>query len=536
MPRLAGKDRNQVILFCLEQEIAEDSEVRLVDAFAECFALEDFKFKVKGKAKDGRPAYEVLDLLKLYLYGYLNRIRSSRQLERLCKINIEVQWLLKGLRPSHMTINSFRKENSRPLLKVFREFNRFLRGEGLFDEDTVGVDGSKFRAQNSKKNNYNEKKVKSHLKYVDKQTEAYLELLDENDSMESGDFTEENRLDLAQKLDHLTQRRKRYEALEQKIEEAQEQGITQVSTTDPDARALPKKMNIVEVSYNVVATAEAKNKLITNFEVTNQHDTYALGLAARKAKRALGKTAKDSIKVLADKGFDTGAELKTCIENNIETYVAPKRRANALKDKAFNKDQFKYDHEQDCYVCPVGEQLKSNGKLYKKNNGKLRKAYHVKHYKLPFATCNSCVHRLACAGAANLLNSKGRYIERNEYEDYIEENIERVGLNKALYRKRQEIIEHPFGTIKRQWGYDYTLLKTISKVRGEFALIFTVYNLRRAITILGVKELLERLKQLIALRNGLFRSYFKLFSSMIAKPVFLLLKIRSANKVHQMLW
>lgn len=189
-----------------------------------------------------------------------------------------------------------------------------------------------------------------------------------------------------------------------------------------------------------------------------------------------------------------------------------KNRANKLKNKAFNKNQFIYDHEQDAYICPKGESLKSNGTLYKKNNGKLRQAFHVKHYKLPYAICAACEHRMECAGPANLSNSKGRYIERNEYEDYIEENKERVQQYKELYRKRQQIIEHPFGTIKRQWGYDHTLVKGRKKVAAEFALIFTAYNLRRAISILGFKTLLEKLGEAASLFKIEYRRYFKAFS------------------------
>jgi transposase len=498
-------------MICLEQEIGKNAEVRLIDAFIDWLPLQEMRFINKGKSKEGRPAYQTSDLLKLYIYGYLNRVRSSRQLEKHCSINIEIQWLLKGLQPCHQTINTFRKNNARPLLKVFRKFNRFLRVEGAFDEDTVAIDGSKFRAQNSKKNNFNEKKINDHLNHIDKQTKAYLKELEENDCSEISDSTEENRLLIAQKLEHLNQRRNKYQALEKDLKVAHEKGITQISTTDPDARALPKKMNIVEVAYNVVTSVEAKNKLITNFEVTNKHDTYALSLAARKAKKALGKTGNESIKVLADKGFDTGAELKSCIQNNIETYVAPKKRVNALKGKRFNKSKFEYDHEQDLYTCPKGEILRSNGKSYRKNNGKLRKSYRVKHYKTAFSVCNNCEHRLACAGLSNLNNSKGRYIERNEYEDYIEENIERVRLNKPLYRQRQAVVEHPFGTIKRQWGFDYTLLKTMPKVRGEFALIFTAYNLRRAISIFGVELLLEKLKGSLFYVKSRFSAFSKPF-------------------------
>ena len=171
MPTITGKNRNQMSMFCLEQEIGKDSEVRLIDAFVDWLPLEEMRFQTKGESIEGRPAYQIGDLLKLYIYGYLNRIRSSRQLEKHSRINIELQWLLKGLLPCHQTINTFRKENGRSLRKVFRKFNGFLRGEGAFDEDTVAIDGSKFRAQNSKKNNYNEKKVKDHLKYIDIATE-----------------------------------------------------------------------------------------------------------------------------------------------------------------------------------------------------------------------------------------------------------------------------------------------------------------------------------------------------------------------------
>jgi hypothetical protein len=278
------------------------------------------------------------------------------------------------------------------------------------------------------------------------------------------------------------------------LEQARESGQTQVSTVDPDARALPKKMNIVEVSYNVLTAAELKNKLITNFEVSNTSDRYALSGMALGARKVLGKQPGEKLTVLADKGFDTGVELKACIENDIVTLVAPKKRIDPKKDPQYNKDQFTYDAEKDHYTCPEGHYLQTNGTWYKRNNGKHRKPYKVKHYKLPFSICQACPHRMNCAGASNLKNSKGRYIERSEYQEYIDENIERVKLNKELYRKRQETVEHQFGTIKRQWGFDHTLLKTKEKVKAEFSIIFTVYNLRRAMSILGIKELIRRLK------------------------------------------
>ena len=494
--KLTGGDRNQFQMICLENIVSPESHARAVDAFVDFLDVKKLGFKIKGETKNGRPAYTAGDLLKLYFYGYLDRVRSSRRLGREAETNVEAMWLMKGLRPCYKTIADFRKDNPAAFKAAFRSFNIFLRDEDLFSDDTVATDGSKFRAQNSKKNNYNEKKINDHLKYIGKQTERYLREMDELDSLEdAGEIRLEQATAISEKLDHLTKRKMKYDGLKNDILQAHEKGITQISTTDPDARALPKKMNIVEMGYNAVITCEADNSLITNFETLNGHDTYALGDAALNAREALGKKEGEQIRQLADKGFDTGVELKTCAENNVLTYVSPKSRVSPKKDTRSNKDAFFYDHEKDAYICPEKKELTSNGKWYNKNNGKLRKAYRVKHYKLPFAICNACPCRLECAGRANLDNSKGKYIERVEYQDYIDENIERVKLNKELYRKRQEIVEHPFGTIKRQWGYDHVLVKGLEKVDGEFSIIFTTYNLRRAISIFGVKKLINKLRE-----------------------------------------
>jgi len=516
--KLIGQDRNQFQLFCLEEYVSPGSYARVVDAFVDFLPLEETGFTQKGEIKNGRPAYPAGSLLRLYFYGYINRVRSSRRLQREAETNIEAIWLLKGLQPCYKTIADFRKDNPVAFKAAFKKFNLFLRGEGLFSDDTVATDGAKFRAQNSKKNNYNEKKVNDHLNYIEKQTEQYIKEMDELDKEEDAeDIRLEQAVHISEKLDHLAKRKEKYDRLKEDISEAHKKGVTQVSTSDGDARALPKKMNIVEVGYNAVITCEAGNKLITNFETRNEHDTYALSAAGLNAREALGKKEDEHINQLADKGFDTGAELKVCIENNIRTYVAPKKRVHAKKNTRFNKDRFIYDEEKDVYICPEKKRLKTNGRWYNKNNGKLRRAYKVKHYKLPFATCNACPHRMECAGKSNIDNSKGRYIERSEYQEYIDENIERVTLNKELYRRRQEIVEHPFGTIKRQWGYDYTLMKGLRKVSGEFAIIFTTYNLRRAISIFGVKALVEKLREASFFIYRHNMAYFKLYPAIIIK-------------------
>ena len=518
-----GQNRDQLQMMSLEMLVSADSLVRLIDVFVDILDMDGLGFEQKGQINNGAPAFPASALLKLYYYGYLNRVRSSRRLEREVQTNVEAMWLLKGLSPGYKTIANFRKDNARALEQAFYKLNAFLKGEGLFDEDKVAIDGSKFRAQNSKKNNYNAKKVEQHLDYINKQTQEYLSALDQLDSEEETESEREQRIAIAEQLDDLQKRQDKYELLQRQVEQAREQGETQISTVDADARALAQRMNIVEVGYNVLTSADLKNKLITNYEVSNKLDTYALSGMALKAREVLNKQQGEQLTVLADKGFDTGVELKACIENDVETLVSPKSRVNAKKEKAFNKDQFEYDVEQDVYVCPTGEQLRPNEKWYVKNNGRHRKSYRVRHFKLPFKICNACAHRLECAGQANLKNSKGRYVERSEYQEYIDENVERVKLNQALYRKRQQIIEHPFGTIKRQWGYNYTLLKTKEKVSGEFALIFTAYNLRRAVSILGVQGLIKRLKEAFDLLNERKQGILRRFKPQILSPLFFLL-------------
>ena len=496
----AHQDRNQLRMFCLENAVRQDSIVRVIDAFVDALDLDQFGFIIKGKIKNGAPAFRASDLLKLYYYGYLNRVRSSRRLQREAQTNLEAMWLLQGLRPGYKTIANFRKDNPKPLKKVFRSFNLFLKDQDLFDDRVAAVDGSKFRAQNSKKNNYNKKKVDRHLKYIDNKTEEYLKLLDETDKADAEGQVEseiqiEQRNQIAEKLDHLSTRKEQYQVLDKQITKAREDGNSQVSTSDPDARALPKKMNIVEVGYNVVTAAERKNKFITNFNVTNQNDTYALSDIALKAKKLLQNDPNTPFIVLADKGFDTGHELKICHDNGIQTVVATKKRNTNKKNPKFATNKFPYDEKGDFYTCPKGHQLTSNQREYpKKAYGDHRKPYKFKRYTCSFNICKKCPFKEDCVGASQLKASKGRHIERTEYQPYIEDNTAQYKASKELYRERQALVEHQFGTIKRQWGFDYTLLKTTEKVEGEFAIAFTCYNLRRAVSILGIKELIRRLK------------------------------------------
>jgi len=490
MPQIEGTNRYQLQMLSLDQLIAEDHLVRVIEAFIDYLPLEQMGFVIKGKSQEGRPAYRADILLKLYLYGYQNRIRSSRRLEMECTRNVELWWLLNQQVPCYKTIANFRKDNPKALKKTFRQFNVLCKDWSLFEGATIAVDGSKFKAQNSKKNNYNAKKIKRHLDYIDSKTAEYFQQLNQIDQQEQ---TKEDRQVIKDKWDLLNQRRKKYEHLEKVLEKISQDGELQISTSDPDARALPLHMGIVDVGYNVQSAVDAANKMIIDYEVTNKKDTYALSHIAGRSKDLLGV---DQLDVLADKGYHNGFEIKACAHQHITTYVSPRDTSVKAKHRAYRKDQFTYNPAQDSFVCPEFQVLKSNGNWYKKNVGKNRKPYRVKVYKLPFHICNACPVKLLCAGKANLNNSKGRTIERSEYEDYIKANKDRVNRNKDYYRRRQAIVEHPFGTIKRNWGFDYTLLKTKEKVTAEFALIFLSYNLRRAMSVLGALEIIRRLKKL----------------------------------------
>jgi len=505
MTHRTGTDRSQLMLIptCLDDLIGGDSPVRLVDAFVKAVDLESHGFGQVRTRERGAPPYHPAPLLKLYLYGYLNRIRSSRQLEKACHINIEVKWLMQDLQPSHTTIADFRKRHPKPLKEVFRTYNRFLRSEGLFGKEMVAVDGSKFRAQNAMKNNYTEDKIERHIEYIDRQLEQYIHDLDSADTEETQPLPPETETRVAGAVKKLMLRHFKYTGLKKQLEQS---GNSQVSTTDPDARALPLHRNIVEVGYNVQTATDGKHNLVVHFEVTNENDQYALSPTATAARQELGLSRQESLAVLADKGYPTGSELAKCAENNIVTYVAPRETAAKPAEGRYSKDDFAYNGSGGHYICPHNERLTTNGAWYEKNSRrKGHKPYRFQRYTISFATCGVCPLRERCLSKSLQKYRQGRYIERSEFEDYIVANRKRVEANRELYRRRQAIVEHPFGTIKRQWGYSFTLLKTLKKVEGDFALIFTAYNLRRSMSLLGVKPLINKLK---GLKNSLKSCFF----------------------------
>lgn len=464
MKYIQGQDRNQITLFpiSLEASVEQDSEVRAIDAFVDSLDMEKMGFKVDF-GENGRPAYHPGDLLKLYLYGYMNRIRSSRQLEKQTKINMEVMWLLRGLSPDHNTISNFRRDNPKAIKRSFQKSVEIAKLFKLIGGKLLAGDSTKLRAQNSKKNNFNQKKIDRHKAYIEKKLEEYQEALAQSE----GDEKQQVKQQIAQQK----RRKEKYDKMEDHL---QESGENQISTTDPDSRQMISRNNITEVAYNVQTTVDSKYNIPIDYKVTNENDSKAMGKMLVRAKVILKS---DNFTVLYDKGYHTGSEFKKAAQLGIDVLVAiPTVAANAPNPK-YNVEHFKYNKEGDYYLCPQGKELHTTGTWHQ------AKTYKFKRYTTK--ACMSCPVKTACSKA-----KYGKGIQRSEYQEYINSNKERIENNKDYYRRRQAIVEHPYGTIKRQWGFSYIMTKKyIKRAQADVGLIFIAYNLRRLINIIGLEKL-----------------------------------------------
>lgn len=511
-----GSTRDSLTPFplCLEDWVSPDNEVRVIDAFVDWLDLKVLGFQHTTDNLLGTSVYPPSMLLKLYLYGYLNRIRSSRRLELECTRNIELHWLLHQMTPKYHTIADFRKIHLIVLKNVFKEFTQFCIAISLVDGETVAFDGTKIRAQNNTKNNFNAARLKKLLDRIDlksKEYEQYLIDLDEQDKRETPVIAAlikgKTREDIAKSLVILEQRRATYKEYEAQLAQLALEGCSteqlQISTVDPDARSLPFKQNTTEVGYNVQTAGDAKNKLIIHFDVTNVGDNNALAALSADTKQILHLKKEDTLKALADTGYHTGHQLQACAEQNVITYVAPPEakivKTTPTETALFTKDQFSYDPQKDVYICPNKQELSTNGTWYEHKASRIGIAPRkYKQYTLPAKTCLACPFAEKCQ-ANRAKQWHGKTIERAEFDDAIEANLKRTTQDSTAYKQRKEIIEHPFGTIKRSYGYYYTLLRTKRKVAGEFALIYLCYNLRRVINILGIYELKEALNNTFAI-------------------------------------
>jgi transposase len=488
MQYIQGKNREQSILFpqSLDQIISADNEVRIIDLFAESINLADFKFVTKN-ATEGRPAYNPKDLLKLFVYGYLNSIRSSRVLEKECHRNVEVMWLMKQLAPDHNTIANFRKDNEKAIRQVFRHTVSIAAQFNLIGGTLIAGDSTKLRAQNSKKNNFNESKIEQHLVYIDNKLNEYHKALETADN--------ENKQIIQAEIDKQNNRKDFYNTLSNDLDQT---GDTQISTTDPDSRQMITRNNITEVAYNVQTIVDAKHNLPIDYKVTNENDSKAMGTMLRRAKTILKTT---DFTALYDKGYHTGSEIKKGIEMGIQIMVAVPGVASFAPDDQYNFDKFIYNQPADTYTCPQQQTLATNGNWYQKS--KQRYIYFIKQYKTN--ACKDCPALALCTK-----NKKGRMVERSEYQPYIEQNKKNIEANKETYKRRQAIAEHPYGIIKRQWGFYYiSTKKGLKRASADVGLMFVAFNLRRLMNIVDKNAFKKFLKELVAfffLKKGLAKA------------------------------
>jgi transposase len=498
MKFITGTNRNQLPLFAssIDDAIAQDNEVRLIDLFVDSLKLSDFGFALDF-VENGRPAYHPSDLLKLFIYGYLNRMRSSRTLEKECFRNIELMWLMKGLVPDHNTISNFRKDNPKAIARVFRATVKLASHFELIGGTLVAGDSTKLRAQNSKKNNFNPGKIERHIAYIDARLEEYNLAL----AKEDGDL--EQQQIIAKKIKKHNVQKQKYIEYQNTIDTT---GVTQISTSDPDSRQIMTRNNISEVAYNVQTVVDALHNIPVDFKVTNENDSKAMGGMLRRTKTILGH---NDFVAIYDKGYHTGSEFEYASRLGIDVLVAIPGVSAHAPDVAFDVEHFKYDKTTDSYTCPANETLNTNGNWYAKKNGK--SITQMKHYKTN--ACLTCELFKKCTK-----NVKGRLIERSQYADLIYQNKVRIENNYEIYRRRQAIVEHPYGVIKRQWDFYYIMTKkTIKHASADVGLIFTSYNLRRIFNLMDQNALKQYLK-VLALLFGVLKSIFKAFFDFIFIP------------------
>ena len=481
MKFIQGHNRTQINLFpvSLDQSIDPDNEVRIIDLFVDSLSIKDYGFRTDFP-ENGRPAYHPADLLKLFIYGYMNKLRFSRYLEKECRRNIEVMWLLKCLRSDHNTISNFRRDNPKAIKKVFRTTVQIAKHFDLIGGKLIAGDSTKLRAQNSKKNNYNQAKIDRHIAYIDNKLEEYTRALAENDG--------DNRMKIEAEINKQEERKAAYRDFEKKLRES---GEPQISLSDPESRQIMIRNNITEVAYNVQTTVDSKNNIPIDYKVTNQNDSKAMGNMVRRAKSILRT---NDFTVLYDKGFQTGSELKTVQDIGVETIVAVPGvpSTSQAPDPLFNYEFFTYSKEDDTYTCPQGKILSTNGSWYKERTSSGNIIW-FKQYKIK--ACKHCRLRSECTRS-----KKGRLIQRSEYAEYYERNRNNTLEKEHLYKRRQAIVEHPYGTIKRQWGFNYVLTKQgINRASADVGFMFIAYNLRRIGNILTMNLLKEYLRILVSL-------------------------------------
>ena len=472
-----GTDRGQSTLFpeCLEDWIGENNAVRVIDAFVDGLGLAELGFDRVQPQATGRPSYHPSVLLKLYIYGYLNRVQSSRRLEREAGRNVEVMWLTGRLVPDHKTIADFRKDNGPAIRRVCSRFVALCRQLGLLAEAGVAIDGSKFKAVNNRDRNFTSAKMKRRMAQIEESVARYLRQLDSADRQEPSEALAMRTTRLKEKIAKLEQEMERLEALESQRQAAPDQ---QISLTDPDSRSMATSgRGSGVVGYNVQAAVDTKHHLIVAHAVINLgNDCAQLSPMAKQAKAALEV---DTLDVVADRGYFDSEEILACEQADISVTLPKPLTSGAKAQGRFGKQDFRYLADEDVYLCPAGERL--TYRFTREEGGLALRRYWTN-------ACPTCAIKELCTPA------KERRISRWEHEHVLETVQRRLDENPQAMRQRRETVEHPFGTIKARMGATHFLMKRLKNVRTEMALSVLAYNLTRVMSILGIRPLIAAIR------------------------------------------
>jgi transposase len=474
---LVGADRGQSTLLpeCLDEWIDENNPVRAVDAFVDALDLGKLGFEGVVPEVTGRPSYHPSALLKLYIYGYLNRVQSSRRLEREAGRNLEVIWLLGRLVPDDKTIADFRKDNGSAIRKVCAQFVALCRDMGLLTKASVAIDGSKFKAVNNRDRNFTRAKVERRRAQLEESVARYLSQLDTADLQEPSEALAAKTAHLKEKLAKLESEMQRLAAMEKQMLASPDQ---QISLTDPDSRSMATSgRGSGVVGYNVQVAVETEHHLIVTHEVTNSgSDRAQLANMGRQAREALGV---DKLEAVADRGYYNSTEIKACDDAGVAVTLPKPMTSGAKSDGRFGKQDFVYNAAEDVYRCPAGEKLAY--RMTTEQDGKMMRRYWTN-------ACPNCLLKSKCT------TGNERRIPRWEHEHVLEAAQKRLDENPQAMRARRETVEHPFGTLKMRMGATHFLMKRLPKVATEMALHVLAYNLTRVMNIVGVKPLLAAIR------------------------------------------
>jgi transposase len=462
---------------CLDDFIDESNPVRVIDVFVDELGLAEMGFEGVEPAATGRPSYHPSVLLKLYIYGYLNRVQSSRRLEREAGRNVEVMWLLGRLTPDHKTIADFRKDNGPALRKVCARFIELCREMGLLATASVAIDGSKFKAVNNRDRNFTRAKMERRRAQLEESVTRYLSQLDTADRQEPTETLVTKVTRLPEKLIKLKEEMGKLAVYEKQMLASPDQ---QISLTDPDSRSMATSgRGSGVVGYNVQIAVDTEHHLIVTHEVTNSgSDRAQLANMAKQAKAVL-KT--ETLEAVADRGYFNSPEILACHEAGITVTLPKPLTSGAKADGRFGKQDFAYLPEEDTYHCPAGERLSYRYTNEEEEDGKVLRRYWT-------TACQSCSLKTQCTPGSE------RRITRWEHEHLLEAVQHRLDANPHAMRQRRETVEHPFGTMKARMGATHFLTKTLPKVAAEMALSVLAYNLTRVMNIVGIKPLMAAIE------------------------------------------